>query len=381
MPPLYLIFHGRFPSEKAAALFAAKSAESFAGEGRTVTLFVPRRLGRLREDPFSYYHLHTKFKIVFLPTIDLFNIPFLNYFAFRISFFVFSCATVLHLLFKAPKQSIIYSNESLPLFFSSFFFRNTFYELHDFPERNHRWYRTIFRRVRGIVSHTKWKCEALTRVFGISHKKIFYEPNAVDLAMFDIPMTQEAARKKLCITAKHVVVYTGHLYAWKGVDILAEATVLLPPETEVYIVGGTDADIKKFTEVHKNIPHLHVVGFKPHTEIALWQRAADVLVLPNSGHEAISAYYTSPMKLFEYMASGVPIVASKLPSIEELVDTSTVFFFTPDDSKSCAETIMTVLQSPHEATERARRARTRVETWTWRKRAARILTFIMERVS
>lgn len=373
---MYLIFHGRFPSEKAAALFAAKSAESFAHEGMKVTLLVPRRLGRFKQDPFSYYQLQEKFEIIYLPTIDLFSIPIIKYVAFRVSFIVFSISALLYMLFYSNQRSIVYSNESLPLYFISFFFKNVFYELHDFPEKKKAWYQRIFDRMAGIISHTHWKCEALVSNFAIAKEKIFYEPNAVELSMFDIAQSKAKARQVLGITSTYVVVYTGHLYTWKGVDVLAEAVAMLPPDTAVYIIGGTESDITIFNAAHAGVENLHVIGFKPHAEIALWQKAADVLVLPNSGKEAISKYYTSPMKLFEYMASRVPIVASRLPSILELIDESTAFFFTPDDAQACATMIRTVLQSPDEAQKRSSGAYLRVQEWTWKKRAKRILTFI-----
>jgi hypothetical protein len=72
---LFLIFHGRFPSEKAAALFAAESAAAFAGQNYEVTLIAPRRLGRFNESCFDFYGLPKNFKVVFLPTVDLFWIP------------------------------------------------------------------------------------------------------------------------------------------------------------------------------------------------------------------------------------------------------------------------------------------------------------------
>jgi glycosyltransferase involved in cell wall biosynthesis len=52
----------------------------------------------------------------------------------------------------------------------------------------------------------------------------------------------------------------------------------------------------------------------------MWQKAADALVLPNTAKEDISKYYTSPMKLFEYMASRRPIVATNIPSITEIIN-------------------------------------------------------------
>src|SRR5262249_38961917 len=133
---LYLILHGRFPSEKAAALFAAKSAEAFADIGLSVTLLIPRRLGRIHKSAFDFYGLKPNFKIVFLPTVDLFAIPGLKRLAFFTSFIVFSIFSFFYLVFKANREDIIYSNETLPILLASLIFPNTVYEIHDFPKNN-----------------------------------------------------------------------------------------------------------------------------------------------------------------------------------------------------------------------------------------------------
>ena len=84
MSRIIVVFHGRFPSEKAASLFAAESAEAFAREGAEVTLLVPRRLARSRTDPRAYYGTRHPFCVVYLPTIDLFGLPLFKTVSFRI---------------------------------------------------------------------------------------------------------------------------------------------------------------------------------------------------------------------------------------------------------------------------------------------------------
>ena len=79
------------------------------------------------------------------------------------------------------------------------------------------------------------------------------------------------------------------------------------------------------------------------------------------------------MKLFEYMASGVPIVASATPANRAQVTEAEVFFYEPDNGESCAETVRYVLSHPDEALARAGRARESVAGFTWEKRARRIL--------
>ena len=372
---MFLIFHGRFPSEKAAGLFAGKSAEAFAKEGIDVTLVVPRRLGRIKADPYQYFSLEKNFEIKYLPTIDLFQVPFLKRFAFRLSLVFFSFTT-LGFIFGAGKikDSIIYSNETLPLMFLSFFSKNCFYEMHDFPEKKKSFYKELFRRVKGIIVHNRWKMENIKSEFGISEEKLFYEPNAVDLVDFDIDISKEDAREKLGLPKdKKIVVYTGHLYGWKGTDTLARAGKSLN-DVLIYFVGGTSEDVDKYQDKYES-HNIVFVGNKKHSEIPLWQKSADLLVIPNSAREPIGKFYTSPMKLFEYMASRVPILASRVPAIEELVDDSSAFFFEPDNEEDLKNKIETAL-GENSRESKSMSAYNKVLEFTWQKRAGRIIKFL-----
>ena len=161
MKSLFLIFHGRFPSEKAASLFAAKSFEAFADLGYEVTLLAPRRLGVMRSDTYDFYGTRKNFHIVYLPTIDLFWVPLFSRIAFLVSLIVFSFATWGYLLVRSNRSSIIYSNEHLPLFLASFVRKNTFYEVHDMPEQNHLFYSLLLRRIKGAIITNRWKLKKI----------------------------------------------------------------------------------------------------------------------------------------------------------------------------------------------------------------------------
>ena len=377
MKTLFLIFHGRFPSEKAASLFAAKSAEAFAQEGLRVVLLAPRRFSRLMEDPYQYYHVKQNFEIVFLPTLDLLFLPVFKKFFFSLGFLFFSFSSALYLKFKAGKQDVIYSNESLPLWCASFFFKNTFYEMHDFPESKRSLFGIFLKRMRFVLVHNQWKMNRLREVFKIDAGRIMYEPNAVDVDEFDSAVNKDEARRNLAIPLdKKIAMYTGHLYGWKGVDTLAQAATKLPREWLVVFVGGTEKDIESFKGKYGNDSRVLIAGHKKHSEIPLWQKAADVLVLPNTAKENISKYYTSPMKLFEYMASKRPIVATDIPSVREILNDTNAIIIPPDDSEAMAKGIMEALQNNNKVEKITRKAYSDVGLHTWKERAKRILGFM-----
>ncbi len=367
-PRVFFLFHGRFPSEKAAAIFQDAEAASFAELGHEVIVIAPNRLGRTHDS------VSTKYRALYVPTIDLVPLHLFQSLAFRLSLLCFSISAFIALLARAQKDDVIISNEALPLFFASMWYRNTLFEMHDYPERSLFLYRALFARAGHILVTNKWKLEKFATDFPGAAHKAFHEPNAVDVAKFSIPLSREEARKKLNLPLdRKSAVYTGHLYSWKGVDTLADAAKLLS-DVDVYVVGGTDEDVARYKEKYGDINNLHVVGRRPHDEMPLWQKAADVLVLPNTAKEEISAHYTSPMKLFEYMASGTPIVASDIPSIRELGQ-GLVSLVIPDDPAALSGGVQVVLResrdSPH--------AVEWVSEHTWKKRAGRIKEKIQRR--
>jgi|CXWK01.1.fsa_nt_gi glycosyltransferase involved in cell wall biosynthesis len=374
MRKLYLIFHGRFPSEKAAALFAAKSCEAFAQQGFDVTLLVPRRKGVNKDDPFAFFNVKKSFRVTYLLTFDFFS--FTKSLGFWISLVAFSFSVYFYLVKNGDsKNDIVFSNELLPLFFVSLNFKNTFYEMHDFPESKIFIFGTLLSHIKWVLIHNHWKLQETKKRFPkISSKKFLCEPNAVDISTFDINLSKDEARKMLNLPrSKKIVMYTGHLYGWKGTDTLAAAARLLSDEYLVVFVGGTQGDIERFKKLNENQTNILIVGFKPHGEMPVWQKAADVLVLPNTAKEKISAYYTSPMKLFEYMASSRPIVASDIPSINEVVDKKSAYLVTPDDAVSLARGIEEVI---HNEGLFSKEAFKKVLNHSWEKRAMRIKEFM-----
>lgn len=372
---LFLIFHGRFPSEKAASLFAAKSAETFGVQGIKTTLIVPMRKGAVKEDPYTYYGIKASFDIVYLKTVSIFGIKVLEKLAFVLSYFFFTLDTFFYIKKNSSASDIMYSNEIFPLVLISYIRPNCFYEMHDFPESKLGLFGWCLRKMKWILVHNKWKLNEIQKTFpDISPTRFLYEPNAVDINAFNTSVSKAEARGKLSLPlSKKIAIYTGHLYGWKGVGTLAESAGILPDDFLVVFVGGTIEDIAKFRAKYRNTPHISIVGHVNHREIPLWQKAADVLVLPNTAKEKISAFYTSPMKLFEYMASKRPIVATDIPSLREIVNNKSAIIVAPDDAKALAEGIMKACNEANSTiSEQAFRD---VASHTWEKRAERIMAF------
>lgn len=277
---------------------------------------------------------------------------------------------------KEERFTHIYCREDYLLFFIMLFSRlfrfypKFFFEAHKMHESS--LYIPLLKRVNGIVSITEGLRKDLITE-GVPEAKITVAPDGVDLDLFIHPEGKERARARLGLPQnKRVVLYAGQLGGWKGVETLLKASQLLS-EISVAVIGGEEAEVKKF---EKEYPRVRFLGRRPYAELPDNQAVADVLVLPSTGRAAISRHHTSPLKLFAYMASNIPIVAADLPSLREVVGEEDVYFFEPDNPQALAETVEKVLRDYAAALEKAAHAAQKVKHYTWDARAASILAFI-----
>jgi glycosyltransferase involved in cell wall biosynthesis len=173
-----------------------------------------------------------------------------------------------------------------------------------------------------------------------------------------------------------VVAYAGHLYPWKGVDVLIEALARLP-EVDGRIVGGhpREQDLARLTALAASrglADRVRFTGLVPPRAVADALADADVLVLPNV-HTEVSARYTSPLKLFEYLAAGRPIVASRLPALGEILeDGVNALLVTPGDPQAIADAVRRLANDLPLAVRLAARAFADAERYTWARRAERL---------
>jgi glycosyltransferase involved in cell wall biosynthesis len=177
-------------------------------------------------------------------------------------------------------------------------------------------------------------------------------------------------------TPPPIVCYAGHLYAWKGVDVLLEALARIPDAHGLIVGGhGAEPDLARVKALAARLgidSRVTFTGLVEPARVPELLRRATVLVLPNPA-SAISTRYTSPLKLFEYLAAGRPIVASDLPSIREVAhDGVTALLVPPGDPDALAAAIRRLLQEPALAGRLARAAVELAPEYSWDRRAERL---------
>jgi glycosyltransferase involved in cell wall biosynthesis len=218
-------------------------------------------------------------------------------------------------------------------------------------------------------------------------------PDGVDLARFAGLPEPEQARDQIepklagaaeqvgtefcsrCFTAG----YTGHLYAGRGVHLLLEMAARLPA-IFFLVVGGEPGDVDRLRSEVVSAGLLNVIpaGFVPNAELPDYQAACDALLMPYQRRVAASsggdiARYLSPMKLFEYLASGRAILSSDLPVLREVLTPQNAILLPPEEVDAWVGALQELAEHPEHRLALGEQARQEASRHTWEARAARIL--------
>ncbi len=357
----------RLPTEKAYGIQIAKMCEAFANNGHQVKLLYPyRKNPSINQDIFSYYSIKNNFETKEVKSKDFYFPGFLDKIAFIIKNY-FSANTLIKEALKED-ANIYYTRDEHIAYILNKQNKNVVFECHRFSNKK----KTFYPHLEKIVTISDGLKEDLIKN-GIEDSKMLVARDGVDLEEFNVDISKEESRDKFNLPQdKKILLYTGHLFAWKGADVLAQAAKSLSEVLFVF-VGGTDHDVGEFKKKY-NFSNTLILGHRPHNDIPVLLKAADILVLPNRSEEAISSRYTSPLKLFEYMASGRPIIASDLPSIREVLNENNALLVAPNNPKLLAEKIEFLLSREDLQFNLSSQAFELVKGYTWLLRAERIAT-------
>ncbi len=211
----------------------------------------------------------------------------------------------------------------------------------------------------------------VTRNYLLHHavpdERITVIPNGVDLELFRPAETS-------CHNSPLTVLYTGTLAPWQGLDILIDAVHRIidrcPLRLRILGAGAhrwqrlLDKQIAKY----RLEPHVEFLPPVPHEQVPAVICAADICVAPLAPTERNLVQGCSPLKLFEYLACGKPVVAGNLPVAREIVThEEDALLFKVSKPARLAECLLRLAEDAPLRRRLGEQARTRAKTFSWER--------------
>jgi glycosyltransferase involved in cell wall biosynthesis len=230
---------------------------------------------------------------------------------------------------------------------------------------------------------------------GTEPARVLVQPNGVNTSEFTPDVSGREIRARLGIPEGRVVVgFMGSIMPYMGIDVLIDAAIEIgrrrssggerQPGLHLLIVGdgGLRADLEDRAE--SKVPPacpVHFTGAVPFTEVKQYMAACDVLVSPHNSQLGDEDFYWSPIKLFEYMAMGKAIVASRVGQIAEvLTEHKDARLVPPGDVEALADALIELADDPQERQRLGANARLNaVNNHTWQRNVRNILARIIQK--
>lgn len=311
------------PSREANSIQIMKMCEAFAQQGLDVTLLVPNRPTNESSDPYEFYGVETCFDIKKLPWK-----PGERY--------LYSLVVPYHV--RKIDPDMVYGRFIPACFFTSLLGYQIVYEAHEPVDKTDK----IISKMFNIMLRLK----KLGHIVVISNAlKQHYLSKYSQITEQDIIVAHDAAvipkntsRVSLGESDRLQIGYVGHLYEGKGMSLIAEL-VNECTWADFHIVGGTEQDIQLWSEKWSEYKNVHFHGFVPHQEVFSYIKSMDILLAPyqkevygTRGKTDLSQWM-SPLKIFEYMAAGKPIICSDLDVLNEVLTDEKNALLCPRDKR------------------------------------------------
>jgi len=364
-----------YPSTNAASVQSANMAQAFAELGHEVLLVAANSdpsLGALADaaDPDELYGFAPRYRASVLSPRERRGQSYLH--ALRVA-----------RLAREHRPDLVFTRNLRGCLLPALRGIPTVFEAHTLSSLTRPQDRWFLRRLlrapgfRGIVAISAALAEDLGTAFGIGPESLFV---AHDAARVDIHAAPRPPRETERKVAPHVV-YTGSLFPGKGADLVVDVAARCP-WARFSIAGGPPSRAALLADRIRasGVTNVTLVGELRPIDARTLQCDADILVAPfarriesDSGHDI--ARWTSPLKLFEYMASERPIVASDLPVLREILRPGIdALMVAPEDLDALVAALERLRDDPGLGERLATSARERVRAeFTWEIRARRIL--------
>ena len=370
MKIIYLA-NSTIPSHEANSVHVMKMCQAFAKNGHNTTLITRKRK---KEDSgvnvFEHYGVEPIFNIKEITRRIIPKIGGLLYYAkYSLSLPKFN-----------RKNVLIYGRHLRGLYFASREGLPCVLEVHVPPkDERDRWYQekimtsSSFRR---MVVITKALKDEYLKLFPIlKEEDILVAPDAAD-----VPVGVE--KKSIANISKNKrlqIGYVGSLYWGKGVEIILKLADEIS-DVDFQIVGGRKEDVDFWIKKNKN-KNVFFHGFVPHGKLSEYYNSFDIVLAPFqrkvflSDNESDIGKWTSPLKMFEYMAAAKPIIASDLNVLREvLIPERNALLASPENVDEWASCLVRLKNDPMLRKRLGNEAlKNFLSNYTWKARAVKII--------
>ena len=222
----------------------------------------------------------------------------------------------------------------------------------------------VWRKADAVVTTTAGIRDSFGEAFG-PRPRVQVVPNGCDPPPLALPAPSTAAPPR--------VLYAGQLYPWKGVDVLVEAMAAVP-EARLVILGGLEGErdllrVRALVQRHGLEGRCEMPGTVGPERVRDELAQAAVVVVPVL-RTAMTERHTSPLKVFEAMAAGRPLVVSDLPSSREVLrPDDNALLVPPGDAPALAAALRRLLADAPLAARLAERGWRDAAGYTWDARA------------
>lgn len=374
MKKLVYVSQSYLPSSKANGVHVVNMCDALSSIFEDVVLIHAGKKGQKERESLDfirdYYGVHARYRTI---KITWFNIKGMA--------FIYSINAFFKSFSEAGVEGVIYSRSLYTAFLLSLIGRaGIIYETHALPRT----------KLQEFMEYVVFRSRHVSKIVVITHSlhhsyrnkfkkrkflsKFYVAPDGAPASLVNTGEEPRKITKPGCFHA----VYTGSLMPGKGAELVLDIAREMP-HVKFTIVGGLSSEVERFNKV--KTPNVRLVGYIHPKFVVNYQREADILLLPNQpsvivdgGRVDIGAW-TSPLKLFEYMASGRPIVASELDVLKEvLVDRENCLMANPLSSSSWVKCISEIMENPCLAKKIAGNALYDFQNkYTWESRARLII--------
>ena len=236
----------------------------------------------------------------------------------------------------------------------------------------------IFLNATLLVTITNHFKELICHSYKIPEQKVLVLPNAVDPERFVIKPENRLNKEQLDISASMVIGVVGAFVPWHGLDFLIKSVHKLVREMDVHILlvgdGPVKSDILRMADSYNIKDRVRFTGFVSPDEIPYYIDLLDICLIPGSNE------HCSPMKLFEYMAMGRPVLIPDFPVLLEVgTHGQDAFFFKQGDSADFRHKLGMLLEDSDLRKRLGDNAKNKVlEEYTWTQNAEKVINTLRE---